>query len=524
MYAPSDDHGLLGEIQPVLLSEQLATTATPLSRQLRARDLTALALMAVLLITNVAFIAGAGGAAFIYLLLGFLGFLLPSALVCAQLYRLFPGEGGVYLWANKAFGSFWDMFLGFFCHWWAGAFGLVVEVGAVVTYLQAINPTWLTIPWQQGFVEITVLLLALSLCSLAQVRIQRLLNIVLLCYLGVIALLGLAGVAWLLSGHLPQGDFSPQGWQVTQANLPLFATVILSLLGLEVPLNLGGEVAHRAEARRYLLWGATITIVGYLIATFAILTVLPPQDAQSPAAIGELFQLAFGSALGGVLGVLVTIFLVMYFICATAAFNVMFSRLLLVVSADWRFPAAFGRLNRERVPFRAMGFQVAFNIVIILILFLLVPALAPSNPGESFLVFLITINGAGVVWELGMIGLFASGLVIFVRYRRRLAARLVAPPFLLYLAAVLGMLSSALSIGLIFVAGSPLPGELGNEAWFYWVTLVVLASLALGATLSFLAPEAEDASILPAADPVDTPGAERLPFPAWRQDGQVLQR
>jgi amino acid transporter len=500
MFAAPDDEGLLGLVQPVLPSEGLATPATPLSRGLRARDLTTLALIAVLLVTNVSLLAGAGGAAFVYLLFGIIGFLLPSALVCAQLYRLFPGEGGVYLWANKAFGSFWDMLIGFFCHWWPGAFGLVVEVGAVVTYLQAINPTWLASPWQAGVVEIAVLLLVLPLCALAQAQIQRLLNLILVCYLGVIALLGLAGVVWMLSGHLPQGDFSPQGWQVTRANLPLFATVILSLLGLEVPLNLGGEVAHRAEARRYLLWGVAITIVGYLIATFAIITVLPPQDAINPAAIGELLQLAFGRGAGGVLGFVVNLFLVGYFVCAAVVFNLMFARLLFVVSVDWRAPFGLHRLNRERVPFRAMVLQVGFSLVFLVILFLIVPALFPSNPGESFLVFLVTINGLGVVWELGMIGLFASGLVIFARHRRQLEAHLVAPPFLLSLAAALGAGSSILAIILIFIAGSPLPGELSNEQWFYWVALVVLGSLALGALLAFMMPEAEDASGSQGAD------------------------
>ncbi len=156
------ENGLLGAIEPVLLSERVPGEMLPIPRVLRAQDLTVLALIAVFLITNVSLLAGAGGAAFVFFGLGFLFFLIPSALVCAQLYRLFPGEGAVYLWAQKAFGNFWDMLLGFFCHWWAGAFGLIVEVGAVVTYLQALNPSWLQEPWQQGMVQIVALLVALG--------------------------------------------------------------------------------------------------------------------------------------------------------------------------------------------------------------------------------------------------------------------------------------------------------------------------------------------------------------------------
>ena len=78
-------------IRPPLPSEQLPRGW--LWEGLRGRDLLVLCLFSVLLVTNVPVIAGAGGASFLYWGLGFLTFLIPSALVCAQLYRMFPGEG-----------------------------------------------------------------------------------------------------------------------------------------------------------------------------------------------------------------------------------------------------------------------------------------------------------------------------------------------------------------------------------------------------------------------------------------------
>lgn len=523
--APSsteEDTGLLGVIEPVLLSEHVPGEMLPLPRVLSARDLTVLCLIAVFLITNVSLLAGAGGAAFVFFGLGFLCFLIPSALVCAQLYRLFPGEGAVYLWAQKAFGNFWDMLLGFFCHWWAGAFGLIVEVGAIVTYLQALNPSWLQEPWQQGMVQIVALLLALMLCALGQRQLQNLINFVFLGYLALIVLIGLAGVVWLLGGHPAQGDFTSQGWQISKANLPLFATVILSLLGMEVPLNLGGELTRRRDGGRYLLWATVITIVGYFIATFGILVVLPPQDATQPVLLGNVFTSAFGETVGGALSKLTDVMLVVYFLCATAAFNLMFARLLVVTGMDLRAPRSFLRLNQNGVPFRAMAFQVAFNVVIVAILFFLVPRLTGGNPLEELAVFLITLNGAGVVWELAMVGLFLSGLVLFVRYQRQLAGHWIAPPLVMYAAAVAGLLASCASIFIIFFAGSPLPDALGNDQWVYFVALVVLFSLALGAIWAFLAPEPEDVMGLLAlqqsqpAEAASAPPLVRVTPPATR--------
>jgi amino acid transporter len=428
----------------------------------------------------------------LYWSLGFVTFLIPSALVCAQLYRLFPGESSVYLWANRAFGNFWDSFLGLFCNWWPGAIGLTIEAGACITALLALFPGWLQVAWQQGLAEIVVLLLALGLCSLKHRQLQAILNSVFLAYLVMFLLLGFAGLVAIMAGHHIQGHLSSQSWQLQTGTFPVFATVILSLLGMAVPLNLGAEVMRRREANRYLFWGTLITIVVYLFATLAVIVILPPADLANPAFLTEVFSSAFGSTVGNVLGNLNYVILVVYFVCATAAFNAMFSRLLLTAGLDRRLPLAMRRLNSNRVPFNAMLVQTILNIAFVAIIFLIAPLFAPASQGLSTLVFLITINGAAVVWYIAMIGLFLSGLILFTRYARQLAQHWVLPPLLLYLACLCGICASAIAIYFTFFAGSPLPQLLDNQNWLFWVLLVTLGSLALGATYSFLVPESED--------------------------------
>ncbi len=477
-----------------------------LPRVLNTRDMTILCLFSVLLVSNVQLIAGAGGSAYIYWWLGFLCFLLPSALICGQLYRLFPGEGAVYVWANKAFGSFWDTFLGLFCNWFPGAIGLTIEAGAVVTSVQALNANWLTVPWQQGLAEILVLVIAQGLCQLGQRRLMNILTWVFLAYISMIVLLGVAGLAWIASGHAVQGDFSAQGWRVSAANYPAFATVIVSLLGMAVPLNLGAEVMNQRTGGRYLRWGVIITVVGYLVATFGVLAVLPSKDIANPAFIAEIFSLSFGPVVGTFLGVINNLILIVYFVCATAAFNLIFARLLLVAGVDRRLPHAVQRLNRQRVPANAMLTQTVLNVVFVALLFFVVPAFAPSNQGLSFVVFLVTINGASVIWNIAMIGLFLCGILLFVRYRRQLSGRWIVPPLVLYLAAGLGIFSSVVAIYSTFFAGSPVPQALGNGDWDYYVLLVVLGSLAVGAAYSFLVPEVEDLVALSSTKSSGHPG------------------
>ena len=502
---------LAGMPPPVLPSEQLPEGWLP--RVLHGGDLTVLCLFAVLLVTNVPLIAGAGGAAFIYWGLGFVTFLIPSALVCAQLYRLFPGEGAVYLWANKAFGSFWDSFLGLFCNWWPGAIGLTIEAGACIASIQALNPTWLQLAWQQGLAEIGVLLLAQALCFLGQRKLQSVFNSVFLAYLVMFLLLGVAGLVYLSTAHHIQGNISTQGWQIHASNFPVFATVIVSLLGMAVPLNLGAEIMQRKAANRYLLWGTVLTIVVYLLATLAVIAILPPADLFNPTFLTEVFTIAFGSSIGQVLGILNYVILTLYFICAIAAFNTLFARLLLVAGLDRRLPASMRRLNANRVPFNATLVQTVFNIVFVAAIFLIAPFFAPSSQGLSTLVFLITINGASVVWNIAMVGLFLCGIILFARYRQQLAGKWVIPPFLLYIACVAGIVAAGIAIYFTFFAGSPLPQLLDNQNWFYWVLLVTLGSLAIGATYSFLVPEAEDLAALTRASAPAKKKSDRNVFP-----------
>ncbi|WP_052887984.1 APC family permease [Thermogemmatispora carboxidivorans] len=498
---PSTRDETLPESRPSLPSERFPLGRLP--RVLRPRDLTVLCLFAVLLINNVQTVSVAGGGSLLYWTLGFLCFLVPSALVCAQLYRLFPGEGAVYLWANRAFGNFWDTFLGFFCNWWPGAIGLTVEAEAAVASIQGLNSDWLSLPWEQGVAAILILLVAQLLSALSQRWLQRILNVVFSAYALMFALVGLAGLGWLLSGQPLRGDFSAQSWQLSPSSLPVLAIVTVALLGVAVPLNMGGEVVDPRRSERYLLWGTLIIIAGYLFATFGVLAVLSPAELKEPAFVSVLFSHVFGDRIGHVISICYYLTMLVYFVCATAAYNAMFARLLFVAGLDRRLPRALARLNASGVPFNAMLWQTSINIIFLIVIFFIAPVV--PNQELALTVFLVVINGASVIWDIAMISLFLCGILLCSRHSRRLRQRWVVPPPLFYLAAVLGIILTGVAIGCTFFAGSPVPEVLNNEDWGFWVLLFVLASLTVGAIYSFLVPEAEDLAALlpmPSSDPV----------------------
>jgi amino acid transporter len=79
--------------------------ATTLRRELRLRDLIFFDICAILSLRWVAAAAHAGSGSFVLWIIAAVFFFLPSAITVSSLSRLFPEEGGMYVWTKKAFGD-----------------------------------------------------------------------------------------------------------------------------------------------------------------------------------------------------------------------------------------------------------------------------------------------------------------------------------------------------------------------------------------------------------------------------------
>jgi hypothetical protein len=85
----------------------------------------------------------------------------------------------------------------------------------------------------------------------------------------------------------------------------LVGLVILALLGIEVPLNLGVEIVHIRPIRKYLLWGSIAVMAAYLWATLGTMLSLNPAKSQAATTdilravqVGFWGSHAFASAIG----------------------------------------------------------------------------------------------------------------------------------------------------------------------------------------------------------------------------------
>jgi amino acid transporter len=466
-----------------LPSERVAPTI--LSRVLTTFDLVAIMIGVVLFISNAPIMTGAGPSAYVYWALGFLTFLIPGAIVTGQLGRMFPGEGSIYLWTHKALGPFPGFFAGF-CAWFPGVLGLVATGDGALSLLQQLVPQALSAPWQQGMVIIAIIAFS-CLLSLLRFRVtQTIINVVFVCYGSAILLIGLGGLLALLHGHIAPVDYAPRNWLPTPATFTFYGTVILALLSIEVPLNMGVEVKEERAVTRYLLWGSLCVMVAYLMGTFGVMTAVPLSDQGNPAAISAAITLGIGGTLGRVLGAIATVIFLGFFVFTTAVFNYAFARLLFVSGLDRRLPAIVGKVNANRVPAVAVLVQSTLASLVTVGIFILAPlTLRLLSPADLATVIYDVIQAAlTVIWCVSMATLFLDVVLIRGKYREHFARMQLAPTWVFHLGVALGILAS--TVGIIVTFTNPWTTLLSRGLWDAGIGGLAVLALAVGTGIYWL--------------------------------------
>jgi len=477
-----------------LLSERIAPGILP--KVLGRFDMIAIFVAIVLFAVQGSVVQQAGAAAFVYWILGFLTFLIPGAIVTGQLGLMFPGEGSIYVWTNKALGAFWGFFAGF-CAWWPGALVMVATADLVVTLLQFL----LTLPpfnvenplgaiWQQGVIILAVIWFSSALSILRFRVTQNLVNGVFVIYGAAILTVGLAGLAWLLGGHPAANDLSTKAiFGLNSGNATFYGLVILALLGIEVPLNMGVEIKERKAITSYLVWGSVVVMAAYLILTWGAMVVVPQKDANSTYAILQAVQ----TALGAGPAVLVTLVLIAFFIFNTTVYNYSFARLLFVSGLDRRLPAIMGRVNRNKVPHIAVLTQAVITSVITALAFFIFGGNANLSTG----IYIALQAAVTVIWCLSMVFLFVDVLIIRSKYPEEFKREQLVPVGVFWAASIMGAIASAVGVLVTLtggwlldpnhqLAGSWNPKIIDQGPWILIVGGVALASLGVAVIVYLL--------------------------------------
>ena len=479
---PPDEYGTLA-------SEEYTVQTMP--KVANASGLAATFVLIIFFITNVPSAVGAGAGTFTFWVVGAITFFIPCVIATAQLGHMFPHEGSLYNWTHRAFGGYMSFFVAF-CAWFPCVLLMIVAADVIVGYLQGLNPHWLVQPWQQGLALIAVIAFSGILAVQRTAMILKLVKVILVFAFIAVFLVGLAGVVWLTGGHHVDKTLvtnTPAAWGFAwnpsgYYTLALFAFITQAFLGIEVPLNMGGEMTSHKVVTRHLLWGALLVIVGYFVTSFGVLVVTGTTQNGVAFALVTTVQMA----LGPIAGYIVAILVLCNFVVTPAVYSYAYARLLLAGGIDQRLPVRIAKLNKNRVPATAIIFQTIVAIVLAAILFIAVPSLTSTANAATLntIVYNVVISASTLVWAISTAFLFIDLVKFYVQDRRVFRKLLIFPMPVLWISIVLGTASCVVGIiGALFY--SLIPNLIDNSKWWYIVGGITLACIIIAAIGSMFA-------------------------------------
>lgn len=317
-----------------------------------------------------------------FFILGALFFLIPTALVSAELASGWAKQGGIYIWVKEAFGKR----VGFFAIWlqwienviWYPT--ILSFVAGTIGYL--INPSLTNNPYFLWLVIVSAFWGA-TLINLRGMRSSALFSNI--CAISGLLLpmsliIGL-GAAWMVGGNPMQVHFDSQSitphWQDRSMWVSLTA-IMMSFCGIEIATVHANDVHNPQRAfPKALLFSVGIILVTLILGSLAIAVVLPQQDINLVAGIMQAFDAFFARYhLTGWMPV-IAVMLVMGGLGGVSNWIIAPTKGLLVAAEDGNLPPVFQRTNRNQAPLMMLIGQ-AVIVTVLSSLFLFMPSVNGS--------------------------------------------------------------------------------------------------------------------------------------------------
>jgi amino acid transporter len=320
----------------------------------------------------------AGPAGIILWVIGAFVFYLPLALCVIILSARYPGEGGLYLWSQKAFGEFAGFMTG-----WAYWVCILPFLPSVLYFIAGSALFLGGSRWQHLANDPTYFISA----SLACLALATALNVVGLrvgkwlhnagavgTWVPALVLIVLAFLAW--AEHGPATSLTASQFVPTAGlkEAVLWSVMVMSLTGLEAAAVLGGEIKDRPgpgpdrRLPRALIIAAVLVIVTKVLGTLAVLAAIPAEELGGSGSFMQAVDRV--STRAGVSGLLpaVALLVVIGHVGKVGAWSATGARLPMVAGLDRSLPPAFARIHpRWGSPYIALLFQALVVAVLVVI-------------------------------------------------------------------------------------------------------------------------------------------------------------
>ena len=202
-------------------------------------------------------------------------FLVPCALVSAELATGWPQNGGIYVWIREALGDRWGFF-GIWMQWVHNvAWYPVILSFVATTFAYVVSPSL-----SQNKVYVLAVILGsfwgMTLLNYLGIRTSSLfstMGVILGTIIPGILIIGL-GLSWLIGGNPSQIEFTTNAMLPdlsTMGNLVFLSGLFLAFAGLEVTAAFAGEVENpKKNYPRAIVLSAIITFGLFMLGSLAI--------------------------------------------------------------------------------------------------------------------------------------------------------------------------------------------------------------------------------------------------------------
>jgi amino acid transporter len=365
--------------------------------------------------------AGLGRAQTAMWIAAMLLFYLPMAASVIGLNRIMPLEGGLYVWAHRAFGDLG----GFLTAWNIWVYGIAVTatilyaIPTEISYLIGPSAAWLPENHLASIAIVTVIVSVITIAALRGLEIGKWIHNIggsaMLVVFAVLIFLPL----WAIARHVPL-HWTLFAFQLPARNLrslALFGQMLVGALsGIEYIAILAGESRHPAKSIGQSVWIASPIICAmFILGTSSVLAFHPHGNIDFIAPIPQTLRVALGhTGIGNLLAIIVILLLQLRLIGAASYSFTGITRLPMTVGWDRLVPAWFTRLHpRWRTPANSILCMSA------LVMLLVVLAGVGVHAQEAFQVL---TNASITHYELAYLAMFAIPLVGVAALRRQLPA------------------------------------------------------------------------------------------------------
>ncbi len=384
-------------------------------RSLGQRDIVMYTVSAILLLETLSAAASIGAAAiFWWLFLGVV-FLIPFALICAEMGCTYPEQGGIYAWIRDAFGGRWGARASW-CYWINTAVWLPAIYILFAGILAQLFFPGLPLAWQIGIgIGLTWVSMALNMVTLDVGKWVPNLGatVKVLIFVVIIAAAGVHVQAEGFANPINFETIKPD-WGSSLAYIP---AIIYGMLGFELVSASSAEMIDPGrDVPRGVLASGLLILLLYTFATLAVLAAIPAAEVDLVEGLIATLERLFGD--GSVAQTLVTalgIGALYTFFANGVTWAIGCNRAAAEAAREGELPPWLGYETRSGTPMGAALVMGAFST------FILILYGALAGTGEELFWSLFAFSA--VIFLLPYLGL----MLAFVRTRTRDGER--ARPF-----------------------------------------------------------------------------------------------